>query len=101
METRIINLPAMHVIGMAYVGKNENEEIHSMWDDFLPRADEVQGKIRCPPPKYYPNAPTDNRRISSTTTCSSFSLLSASCAIIGLLSFHPPSAGCELALPEG
>lgn len=47
METRIINLPAMRVIGMAYVGKNENEEIHSMWGDFSPRADEVQGKI-CP-----------------------------------------------------
>jgi len=45
METRIINLPAMLVIGMAYVGKNENEEIHSMWGDFIPRFDEVQGKI--------------------------------------------------------
>jgi AraC family transcriptional regulator len=46
METRIISLPAMRVVGMGYVGKNENEETHSMWGDFLPRADEVQGKIR-------------------------------------------------------
>ena len=46
METRIINLPAMHVIGMAYVGKNENEEIHSMWGVFIPRVHEVQGRIR-------------------------------------------------------
>jgi AraC family transcriptional regulator len=47
METRIINLPAMRVVGMAYVGKNENEEIYTMWGDFIPRFDEVQGKI-CP-----------------------------------------------------
>ena len=45
METRIINLPAMRVIGMAYVGKNENEEIHSLWDVFIPRIREVQGRI--------------------------------------------------------
>ncbi|MCX6377016.1 MAG: AraC family transcriptional regulator [Armatimonadetes bacterium] len=43
METRIINLPAMRVVGMAYVGKNENEEIHSMWGVFFPRIGEVQG----------------------------------------------------------
>lgn len=34
----------MHVIGMAYVGKNENEQIHSLWDVFLPRVPEVQGR---------------------------------------------------------
>ena len=45
METRIINLPAMRVIGMAYVGKNENKEIGSLWDVFLPRLREVQGTI--------------------------------------------------------
>lgn len=44
METRIINLPAMRVVGMAYVGKNENEEIHSMWGVFFPRIGEVQGR---------------------------------------------------------
>jgi len=46
METRIINLSAMRVIGMEYVGKNENEEIHSMWGVFFPRIGEVQGRIR-------------------------------------------------------
>ena len=45
METRIINLPAMRVIGMAYVGKNEHREIGSLWDVFLPRVREVQGTI--------------------------------------------------------
>lgn len=44
METRIINLPAMRVIGMEYIGKNENEEIHSMWGVFFPRIGEVQGR---------------------------------------------------------
>lgn len=43
METRIINLPAMRVVGLAYIGKNEHEEIHAMWDVFLPRCHEVQG----------------------------------------------------------
>jgi AraC family transcriptional regulator len=47
METRIINLPAMRVIGMEYVGKNENAEIAAMWGVFVPRFGEVQGKI-CP-----------------------------------------------------
>ena len=46
METRIVSLPAMRVIGMPYVGKNEHEEIHSMWGDFLPRRGEIQGKVR-------------------------------------------------------
>ena len=46
METRIINLPAMRVVGMAYVGKNDNCEIPAMWDRFIPRFDEVPGKIR-------------------------------------------------------
>ena len=45
METRIINLPAMRIIGMAYIGKNENMEIKSLWGDFIPRAGEVQGKM--------------------------------------------------------
>ncbi len=43
METRIINLPAMRVVGKAYVGKNENAEIAAMWGTFDPR--EVQGRI--------------------------------------------------------
>ncbi len=47
METRIINLPAMRVVGMAYVGKNENCEISAMWGEFIPRFHEVPGKI-CP-----------------------------------------------------
>lgn len=47
METRIINLPAMRVVGMAYVGRNENGEIAVMWGEFSRRFDEVQGKI-CP-----------------------------------------------------
>ncbi|HEY3398471.1 MAG TPA: AraC family transcriptional regulator [Armatimonadota bacterium] len=46
METRIVSLPVMRVIGMPYVGKNEHEEIHAMWGDFLPRRGEIQGKVR-------------------------------------------------------
>jgi AraC family transcriptional regulator len=47
METRIVSLPAMRVVGMSYIGKNENGEIGKMWDEFIPRFSEVQGKI-CP-----------------------------------------------------
>lgn len=46
METRIVSLPAMRVIGMEYVGKNEREEIAAMWGDFVPRVGEIQGKVR-------------------------------------------------------
>ncbi|MEN6357589.1 MAG: AraC family transcriptional regulator [Armatimonadota bacterium] len=46
METRIINLPAMRVVGLGYIGKNENAEISSMWGDFIPRIHEIQGKIQ-------------------------------------------------------
>ena len=34
----------MRVVGMAYIGKNENGEIGKMWDEFIPRFHEVQGK---------------------------------------------------------
>lgn len=47
METSIVNLPAMRVVGMAYVGRNENAEIAAMWGEFSRRFDDVQGKI-CP-----------------------------------------------------
>ena len=46
METRITSLPAMRVVGMAYIGKNENGEIGQMWDRFIPRFHEVEGKMR-------------------------------------------------------
>jgi len=45
METRIISLPALRVVGMAYVGKNENGEIPAMWSKFIPHFHEVPGKI--------------------------------------------------------
>lgn len=44
METRIVNLPAMQVIGMAYTGKNEHQEIPALWDVFLLRVAEVTGR---------------------------------------------------------
>ena len=44
METRIVSLPAMRVVGMEYVGKNENAEIAAMWGVFVPRIGEVQGR---------------------------------------------------------
>jgi AraC family transcriptional regulator len=43
METRTVDLPAMRVVGLEYVGKNEDEEIPALWDVFLPRGSELQG----------------------------------------------------------
>ncbi len=46
MEPRLINLPALRVIGVAYVGRNEHNEIGALWDVFLDeRAMDVQGRI--------------------------------------------------------
>ena len=33
MEPTFVNLPAFTVVGMRYFGKNENQEIHAMWED--------------------------------------------------------------------
>lgn len=46
METRIVSLPTMRVVGMAYVGKNENAEIAAMWGRFIPRVREIQGRVQ-------------------------------------------------------
>ncbi len=40
-EIRIVNLEKFYVVGMAYLGKNENNEISRMWDRFIPRIQEI------------------------------------------------------------
>ena len=42
MEPKLTNRPAMTVVGLPYVGKNENNEIAAMWGDFNARAAEIQ-----------------------------------------------------------
>jgi len=42
MELKIVNRPALKVIGFAYVGKNEHGEIGQMWDRFNQRTDEIK-----------------------------------------------------------
>jgi len=42
MEPRIVSLPAFTVVGAKYHGKNENDEIKQMWDDFGPRMGEIR-----------------------------------------------------------
>lgn len=46
MEPKIIELNAMTVVGLAYLGKNENMEIPALWDAFNPRCMEVQHKTQ-------------------------------------------------------
>jgi predicted transcriptional regulator YdeE/DNA-binding transcriptional MerR regulator len=45
MEPKFVNLPAFTVVGMSYVGKNENQEIAQMWGQFNPRSNQVQHAI--------------------------------------------------------
>ncbi len=45
MEPRIVSLPAFTVVGVKYRGKNENNEIPQLWDDFGPRMGEIQHMV--------------------------------------------------------
>jgi len=45
MEIKIITKPAFTVAGMAYYGKNENNEIPQMWDQFNQRYEEIENKL--------------------------------------------------------
>ena len=40
MEPKIVTKPAFHVVGVQYIGKNPNNEIAAMWQEFIPRMDE-------------------------------------------------------------
>lgn len=42
MEPRFVNKPAFMVVGMPYVGKNQNQEISEMWGRFNPRGGEIR-----------------------------------------------------------
>ena len=42
MKPKIVKKPAMTVVGMAYQGKNENQEIPAMWGEFNPRMNEIK-----------------------------------------------------------
>jgi AraC family transcriptional regulator len=44
MEPKIVAKPAFTVVGMLYQGKNENNEIAQMWQQFNPRMGEVKHK---------------------------------------------------------
>jgi predicted transcriptional regulator YdeE/DNA-binding transcriptional MerR regulator len=44
MEPRFETRPAFMVVGMMYRGKNENLEINAMWNDFIPRFNEINDK---------------------------------------------------------
>ncbi len=45
IEPKIVTKPAFLVVGMQYVGKNENQEISQMWGRFNPRVPEVKNII--------------------------------------------------------
>jgi predicted transcriptional regulator YdeE/DNA-binding transcriptional MerR regulator len=42
MEPKIITKPEFYVVGMAYVGKNEHNEVPQLWDQFNNRVKEVE-----------------------------------------------------------
>ncbi len=45
MDVKIINQPAMTLVGMRYQGKNQNGEISQMWDAINQRVPEIQNRI--------------------------------------------------------
>ena len=45
MEPKIVTKPAFMVVGMKYVGKNENQEISQMWGRFNPRVPEIKNIV--------------------------------------------------------
>jgi AraC family transcriptional regulator len=45
MEPRIVSLPAFTVVGVKYHGRNENNEIPQLWNDFGPRMDEIKHMV--------------------------------------------------------
>jgi predicted transcriptional regulator YdeE/DNA-binding transcriptional MerR regulator len=42
MEPKIVTQPAFTVVGMLYHGKNQNDEIAQMWQEFNPRMEEIK-----------------------------------------------------------
>lgn len=44
MEPKIVQMEALTVVGLEYVGKNEHMEIPALWGAFIPRYDEVPHK---------------------------------------------------------
>jgi predicted transcriptional regulator YdeE/DNA-binding transcriptional MerR regulator len=42
MEPKIVSLEALKIVGMPYLGKNENSEIGQMWGEFIPRIPEIK-----------------------------------------------------------
>jgi predicted transcriptional regulator YdeE/DNA-binding transcriptional MerR regulator len=41
-EAKIVQLDKFLVVGMPYLGKNENNEIGGLWDEFVPRIPEIR-----------------------------------------------------------
>lgn len=41
MVPRIVNMPALDVVGLAYFGKNDAGQIPALWEQFIPREDDV------------------------------------------------------------
>ena len=42
MEPNIVTKPAFTVVGMEYRGKNDNNQIAQMWQEFIPRMREIK-----------------------------------------------------------
>ena len=42
MEPKIITKPAFKVVGLSYIGKNENNEIPQMWGEFNQRSHQIR-----------------------------------------------------------
>lgn len=46
MEIKIESKEAFTVVGLNYLGKNEDNELPGLWQEFLPRAQEIQHLVK-------------------------------------------------------
>ena len=46
MDVKMVNTPAMTLIGLRYQGRNQNHEISAMWDVFNQRSGEIKNTVK-------------------------------------------------------
>ncbi len=51
MGLRTVSRDQFYVVGMEYIGKNENEEVSVLWNNFIPRSSEIANA--CEPGVFY------------------------------------------------
>jgi AraC family transcriptional regulator len=73
-EAKIVQLDKILVIGMPYLGDNENNEIAQVWQEFIPRIPEIRHLVPGPDISYGVCSPHPSRLIDYTAALAVTSL---------------------------